>query len=60
MTTHRLRIAVLGAGLMGAVYLSNTASALATLARQGDLDGCKARLPELEQAWSNAAGRLQP
>jgi len=47
------------AGLMGAVYLSGAASELATLARQDDLGGCKARLPELEQAWSSVAGRLQ-
>lgn len=46
------------AGLMGAAHLSGTASRLATLAHQGNLDGCKARLPELEQAWSNVAGRL--
>ncbi len=48
------------AGLMGALHLSGMASAIATLARRGDLDGCKARLPELEQAWSHTAGRLQP
>lgn len=47
------------AGLMGALYLSSTASQLATLARQGDLDGCEERLPELEGAWSSVVGRLQ-
>ncbi|HEV2846279.1 MAG TPA: ATP-binding protein [Thermoanaerobaculia bacterium] len=47
------------AGLLGAVHLSVKASKLASRARQGDLDGCKARLPELEQAWSDTAGRLQ-
>jgi signal transduction histidine kinase/CheY-like chemotaxis protein/HPt (histidine-containing phosphotransfer) domain-containing protein len=48
------------AGLMGAIHLSNTASELATLARRGDLDGCKKRLPEMEEAWTHTAGRLQP
>jgi signal transduction histidine kinase/CheY-like chemotaxis protein/HPt (histidine-containing phosphotransfer) domain-containing protein len=47
------------AGLMGAADLSSRASELATLARQGNLDGCKERLPELEQAWSLVAARLQ-
>jgi len=48
------------AGLMGAVHLSNLASELANRARRRDLDGCRERLPELEQAWSLVAGRLQP
>ncbi len=48
------------AGLMGALYLSGKASELSTLARQGDLDGCAARLPALEEAWGFVAGRLQP
>lgn len=47
------------AGLMGAIYLSTQASELAMLARQADLDGCKERLPDLEQAWSSLAARLQ-
>ena len=47
------------AGILGAADLSSRASELATLARQGNLNACKERLPELEQAWSNTAGRLQ-
>jgi len=48
------------AGLMGAFHLSSLASELSTQARRRDLDGCRERLPELEQAWSLVAGRLQP
>ncbi len=48
------------AGLMGAASLAGKAAELATLASQGDLSGCKERLPALEEAWSLVAGRLQP
>ena len=46
-------------GLMGALDLSRKASELSTLARQGDLRACEARLPALEEAWGFVAGRLK-
>lgn len=47
------------AGMLGAKALSETASEIAVLALQGDLSGCAARLPALEQAWRETAGRLR-
>ncbi|HEX6901401.1 MAG TPA: ATP-binding protein [Thermoanaerobaculia bacterium] len=47
------------AGLMGAADLAAKAAELFTLARRGDLNGCRERLPALEQAWSDVAARLQ-
>jgi signal transduction histidine kinase/CheY-like chemotaxis protein len=47
------------AGLFGATSLADRAAELAGLARQGDLSGCAARLPALEQAWRETAERLQ-
>lgn len=48
------------AGLMGATFLADKAAEVAVLARQGDLTACAERLPDLEQAWRDIAGRLQP
>jgi two-component system, sensor histidine kinase len=47
------------AGLMGALDLSAKASELSTLARRGDLLGCAARLPALEESWGFVVGRLR-
>ena len=48
------------AGMLGANVLAEKAAEIANLARQGDLSGCTARLPALEQAWRETTGRIQP
>lgn len=47
------------AGLLGAGELAARAAELAGLARRGDLDGCRRRLPALQTAWRRTAGRLR-
>lgn len=47
------------AGMLGANGLAEKAAEIATLARRGDLSGCAARLPALEQTWRDTAVRLQ-
>jgi CheY-like chemotaxis protein len=48
------------AGMLGATALAETAGEIAVLARRGDLSGCAAHLPALEQAWRETAASLQP
>lgn len=47
------------AALLGASALAETAGETAALARQGDLDACAARLPRVERAFHDVAGRMR-
>lgn len=47
------------AGLLGATRLAENAGELATLARQGDLGACAARLPGIESDYRDAAARMR-
>lgn len=47
------------AGLLGANELAERASEVATLARRGDVDGCRQNLPPLERAWQETARRIE-
>jgi signal transduction histidine kinase/DNA-binding NarL/FixJ family response regulator len=47
------------AGMLGITGLAEKAAVIANLARQGDVSGCAAHLPALEQAWRETTERLQ-
>ncbi|MES1210767.1 MAG: Hpt domain-containing protein [Acidobacteriota bacterium] len=47
------------AALLGVHALAESVGELATLARQGNLEGCEARLPWMESAFRDAAGRMK-
>ncbi len=47
------------AALLGVHALAESVGELAALARQGNLEGCAARLPQVANDFRNAAGRMR-
>jgi hypothetical protein len=45
--------------MLGLRELAESAGELAALARQGDLEGCAARLPRVESDFRDAEGRMR-